>query len=280
MLAKFLGGAALVIMAAAAMPGMADSGSPFYTTTGAGNDHLVSKLLGRNVYDSDASNAKTLGEINDMIVDSGGHIQAVVIGVGGFLGMGEKDVAVNYSSIKWMHQANSNSLIAVVPTTKDSLKNAPAFDTARLDSAGSTSSTNAATTSASTMAPATNNSTMASATSTQADLTPIKASTISANKLKDSTVYSADNKDLGTVNDVLLGKDGKISAVVLDVGGFLGMGAKPVAIAFESLQFMTDTNSHIYVHTKFTKAELEKAPTYDKNTYTRDPQSVTLSSKS
>ncbi len=279
MLAKFLGSAALMLMAATALPAIADSGVPFYATTDAANDHLVSKLLGRNVYDSDASNANTIGEINDMVVDSGGHIHAIVIGVGGFLGMGEKNVAVNYSSIRWMHQPNSNALIAVLPTTKESVKNAPAFDTARLDSTASTNSNGAATTTASTMAPGSNSST-APSTNTQADLTPIKASTISANKLKDSTVYSADNKDIGTVGDVLLGKDGKISAVVLDVGGFLGMGTKPVAIAFESLQFLTDANNHIYVHTKFTKAELERAPTYDKNTYTRDPHSVTLSSKS
>jgi hypothetical protein len=164
-------------------------------------------------------------------------------------------------------------MVAVLPTTKEKLKNAPAFNTAALEPSASmnTNSTNNTTGSA---------TTMTSSTDSQANLTPVKGSAISASKLKDSTVYSADNKDIGKVNDVLLGKDGKISAVVLDVGGFLGMGAKPVAIAFDSLELMTDQNSNLYVHTKFTKAQLEQAPTYDKDAYTRNPHAITLSSKS
>jgi sporulation protein YlmC with PRC-barrel domain len=276
MLKGFFATSALAFVAFTAIPAMADNAAPYYTTAAAGNDHLVTKLLGQNVYDSDASNADTIGEINDIVVDSRGQIQAVIIGVGGFLGMGEKNVAVNYSSLKWMRQPNGNAMVAVLPTTKENLKNAPAFDTAALEPSASININNANNTNNTTGSAAT----MTSSTDSQANLTPVKASAISASKLKDSTVYSADNKDIGKVNDVLLGKDGKISAVVLDVGGFLGMGAKPVAIAFDSLELMTDQNSNLYVHTKFTKAQLEQAPTYDKDAYTRNPHAITLSSKS
>ena len=60
----------------------------------------------------------------------------------------------------------------------------------------------------------------------------------------------------------------------LDVGGFLGMGEKPVAIGFDKLAFMADKDGKKYLYTQFTKEQLEAQPAYDKGTYTekRDEQ--------
>jgi hypothetical protein len=69
------------------------------------------------------------------------------------------------------------------------------------------------------------------------------------------------------VNDVVLSKDGKIDAVVLDVGGFLGIGEKPVALAFDDLEFRRDGNDNLVFYAKFTQQQLEQAPKYDKNLY-------------
>src|SRR5215212_2705460 len=59
-----------------------------------------SKLIGLNVYNQDDK----IGDINELIVDHSGKIEAVVIGVGGFLGMGEHDVAVPFSQVKFMEE--------------------------------------------------------------------------------------------------------------------------------------------------------------------------------
>ena len=57
----------------------------------------ASKLRGLNVYNN---NNEKIGDINELLVDGTGKIQAVVIGVGGFLGMGEHDVAaVSYTHL-------------------------------------------------------------------------------------------------------------------------------------------------------------------------------------
>jgi sporulation protein YlmC with PRC-barrel domain len=56
------------------------------------------KLVGVTVYDS--AN-KSVGKIDDLLLDHDGTVKAVVIGMGGFLGMGRKDVAVPYSEIQW-----------------------------------------------------------------------------------------------------------------------------------------------------------------------------------
>jgi sporulation protein YlmC with PRC-barrel domain len=64
----------------------------------------ASKLIGVNIYGSDQGNRNDtdkIGDINEVIVDRMGQIQAVVIGVGGFLGIGEKDVAIPFNQIEW-----------------------------------------------------------------------------------------------------------------------------------------------------------------------------------
>jgi sporulation protein YlmC with PRC-barrel domain len=62
------------------------------------------KLVGVAVYDS---NNKSVGKIDDILLDHSGEVKAVVIGVGGFLGIGKKDVAVPYSSIHWQTEQRS-----------------------------------------------------------------------------------------------------------------------------------------------------------------------------
>lgn len=57
-----------------------------------------------------------------------------------------------------------------------------------------------------------------------------------ASKFRGTAVMGADNKTVGSVNDILFDKDGKIEAYVVSVGGFLGIGAKDVAIAPASFQ--------------------------------------------
>jgi sporulation protein YlmC with PRC-barrel domain len=72
----------------------------------------------------DPSNTE-IGDINDVLVGSDGEVNAVIIGVGGFLGAGEKDVAVNFNSVKKTTKDNKTYL--TLDTTKDALKNAPGF---------------------------------------------------------------------------------------------------------------------------------------------------------
>jgi sporulation protein YlmC with PRC-barrel domain len=60
-----------------------------------------SQLKGLGVYNN---NNEKIGDINELIVDRAGKIDAVVIGVGGFLGIGEHDVAVPFNELKWVDQ--------------------------------------------------------------------------------------------------------------------------------------------------------------------------------
>jgi sporulation protein YlmC with PRC-barrel domain len=75
----------------------------------------ASKLIGVNVYNE--ANEK-IGDINEIILDKSGKAENVIIGVGGFLGMGEHYVAVAYDKLKWVNEpVRSTSTTNERPTT-------------------------------------------------------------------------------------------------------------------------------------------------------------------
>jgi sporulation protein YlmC with PRC-barrel domain len=77
----------------------------------------------QNVYDPSDNK---IGEIMDVLVDKQGKVTALIVGVGGFLGIGEKDVAVPFNAVQFKTKDN-NKWYAVMNSTKDALKNAPGF---------------------------------------------------------------------------------------------------------------------------------------------------------
>jgi hypothetical protein len=81
----------------------------------------ASKLIGTSV-SNDAK--ERIGDVNEVVLAKDGKVAAIVIGVGGFLGMGEREVAVKFESLRLTQDANNNT-VAVLSATKDSLKAAP-----------------------------------------------------------------------------------------------------------------------------------------------------------
>jgi len=87
------------------------------------NAVTVTDWYKQDVYDP---NDNKIGQIKDVLVDKSGKIHSLVIGVGGFLGAGEKDVAAPLGAIKVTNK-NNNKWYLVMDTTKDALKSAPGF---------------------------------------------------------------------------------------------------------------------------------------------------------
>jgi sporulation protein YlmC with PRC-barrel domain len=65
-----------------------------------------SKLIGLDVYNRAD---EKLGDINEVLLDTQGKVKAVVIGVGGFLGMGEHDIAVSMDRLKFMEEPHKSA---------------------------------------------------------------------------------------------------------------------------------------------------------------------------
>ena len=87
------------------------------------------------------------------------------------------------------------------------------------------------------------------------------AKILSANDFIGKTVYSRANENVGKVDDIILSENG-VQAVVLGVGGFLGMGTKDVAVMLSSIDITKDGSSTKLVMDT-TKEQLKAAPTYD-----------------
>jgi len=124
---KFLA-AALLSVAVFSAPAYAqtaqptDRAAPAATTAGSHEKMALkgnwraSKLMGLDVYNE--ANEK-LGDINELILDKNGKVNAVVIGVGGFLGMGEHDIAVSMDKLKFMEEPVRTSSTAPATTTRE-----------------------------------------------------------------------------------------------------------------------------------------------------------------
>ena len=76
-----------------------------------------------DVYDT---SEHKVGNVTDLMIDSSGNVTAAIIGVGGFLGVGEKDVAIPFKELRVSTRDGKDWL--VLNRTKDELKTAPAYD--------------------------------------------------------------------------------------------------------------------------------------------------------
>lgn len=82
----------------------------------------ISEYYKAAVYDT--KDAK-IGDVEDVLLDKSGKVDAVILGVGGFLGIGEKDVAVPFNAIRVTEKDGKRYL--VVDTTKEALQSAPSY---------------------------------------------------------------------------------------------------------------------------------------------------------
>jgi len=80
-------------------------------------DWRASKVVGVSVYNE---NNESLGSINDLLMDKSGNIKAVVIGVGGFLGVGEHLVAIPFDKIKFVNEPVAYTGVAGAPNAPGS----------------------------------------------------------------------------------------------------------------------------------------------------------------
>jgi sporulation protein YlmC with PRC-barrel domain len=262
------------------------------------NGNLATNIVGETVYNGTADDAEKIGAVNDIVLTKDGKAQSLVIGVGGFLGMGAKNVTYDFAKAAWAEKNGDRWLVA--QTTKEELQAQPDFDRKVYDPVPVTTMSDAgapaapaamapaATAPADTAAPMDKTAGAPAAESPdvkatdptqtaaidKSALTEMPVGEIRGDDLKGTTVYGANDAKVGEIGDVVLAPDNKPDAVIVDVGGFLGIGAKEVAVGMDKLKFMTDKDGKKYLYTNFTKEQLQAQAAYDKGSYAekRDEQ--------
>lgn len=166
------------------------------------------KIIGKSVVN--AANDK-IGEVESILTDKNGNARFAILGVGGFLGIGERTVAVPYRQL----QISGNADRIVLNSSKDQLAAMPAYrytDPKRRGQAYNVDDE----------------------VKTNPYLTQASAS-VDVEKLIGRDIKNAKDETVGEIDSVMIDADGKARYVVANVGGFLGMGEKHVALAWDGL---------------------------------------------
>lgn len=231
-----------------------------YTVTN--NDLLASEFIGMRVYSAegdvdpeaimikdDQTDWDDIGEINEVILSRDGEVVAVIVGVGGFLGLGEKDVAMDMSQINVMRESDdADDFFLVIKSSAEALEAAPTFAN-EIDME------------------------MDKADAGRTIMTPPKVeregyrmterAELTTEMLTGARVYGIKDEDVGEINSLTLAADGTIDRAIIDVGGFLGMGEKQVAITFDELTILReDGGDDVQVYIDASQEALEAQPEY------------------
>jgi len=325
-------------------PAFADAHSAgFGTVTAQETDFFASDLIGMRIYNSEteveanstiaADGEKEwddIGEINDVLLDAEGNVKAVILGIGGFLGMGERDVSVNMDEIRIVtEEGDMGDRFLVVTTSKEMLEQAPVFermdDDADMDkeakvdadadmkadaevkeadvdananadvdteteveadaealaneaemeakeaAADTEKAVDEATTElneeANDVEKADMDRPMLTAPAVEregyANATVDDRNALTAEDLEGSYVYGADDETVGEIGALVMGDNGEVSQVVINVGGFLGIGEKPVAVTWDELQIMKNAEGDDFrIYIDSSEEALEAQPEY------------------
>jgi sporulation protein YlmC with PRC-barrel domain len=99
------------------------TGRSVVTNPSSTNQLLASDIYKANVYDP---SEHKIGDVSDLMIDINGNVTAAIISVGGFLGVGQKDVVIPFKELQISMRDGKNWL--VLNRTKDELKTAPAYN--------------------------------------------------------------------------------------------------------------------------------------------------------
>ncbi len=82
---------------------------------------LATEIIGETIYNSTGDDAEAIGDVNDFVLDQNGEIGAVVVGVGGFLGIGQKSVAINWADLELAQDMDGNNRL-IANMTREQLE--------------------------------------------------------------------------------------------------------------------------------------------------------------
>lgn len=301
---------------------------PFRSEAAQG-DIRASDLIGMRIYateapvQGDAINGTQdgwddIGEVNDVILSLDGKVEAVLVDIGGFLGMGERQVAVQMTSLNVLRDDatgdDPDDFFLVLNANRGVLEGAPVYgDAAMTDAAAdstiaeggisddqppvtaapangtatATTEQPAAATEGKAATSAQAGSDAMEATGTEGAITTeatdvattttetspaiardgystVTREALTAETLTSAPVYDSRDARIGEIADLVLNESGQVTQVVFDVGGFLGMGEKRVALPIDEVNILRQTDgSEIRVYVSETEDQLKQMPTYE-----------------
>jgi len=229
----------------------------------------ASDLIGMRVYqaeplDADAVSGQRdgwnhIGEVRDIILARDGSAESVLIDIGGPLRLGERQVAVNMSALHLVaddataDMAGDFFLVVTTPAAKLSV--APEWSMTDYEALA--------------IRPRATDGAAAERPMTERRMierdgfSTLAVAEITAELLTGARVYDAADARIGEVSNIILTEDGRVASVIVDVGGFLGIGEKPVSLSMDELQILRANEAGaVSVYVNHSREPLEAMETY------------------
>jgi len=207
-----------------------------------------------------------LGEINDVMMTRNGMVPALMLDTGEFLGVGKRQVAVKMSDIRFANDASTaddeNDFFLVMTVAQAELESAPEYMMGDTSMGTNSVTTDAATTDIRVDGGAVIGIAMEG---TMCDgYLMAEADDLTSDKLTRAEVYDAEDDDLGPISDLILIDDGQITQAVNEVGGFLGIGVKPLALSLTDIDILRNqAGDELRVYPHQTREELDAMLIYE-----------------
>ncbi len=240
--------------------------TPGFVAAARALDIHASDLIGASLhaadYEGDAqtraagadADLEDIGSIDDILLTRNGDVRAVLVDVGGFLGIGSKTVAVEMGSLNFVDDGDGDWRV-VIDGSRGMLEAAPEFE--RVAVAGAitgSASARSLTSSGADSAPA----------MTIEGWTEAEPDALTAEAMEGVPVHDARDESVGSIADLVLTGGGEIEAAVIDVGGFLGMGAHRVSVPFEQVSILRETEGDGFrAHVDLDERTLRDMPAFD-----------------
>ncbi len=244
-------------------------------------DIYASEFIGMRVYsaenDFDSFDTDTMvdagaeqewddiGEVNDVILGRDGQVKAVIIGVGGFVGIGEKDVAVEMSSIKMVNEKDdADDFFLVVNTNKETLTELEAFSrTSMMEQETEMAAARDDHSATDPMMDGEREMLMAPDIARDG-FGVANAEELTTEDLTGARIYGINDEDIGEINSLIVNDQGQIERAVLDIGGFLGMGEHQISVTLDELSILRENDGGGFrVFIDASKEQLEAQPQYN-----------------
>ena len=235
------------------------------------NDLRASELMGATVYVTDTEVAATtvdavpeewenVANIDDFVLSPDGTIRGVLVDVGGFLGIGARQVMVNMDALNFVRQQDADGVYVVFMSTREELEQAPEYrHEVMTDEAAAEEEPRAD------EPMADDERRLGVPDEPLEGFQPVEVGTLTVDELTNAAVYDRFNERVSGIRDVQLSGDGtEVVGVLIDVGGFLGLGARTVAVDMDQLEIQVDPERNdVRVYLNMTREELENLPEHE-----------------
>lgn len=270
----------------------------------------ASDFIGQNIYSTESGVENTssngvqdgwenIGEVHDIVLTRDGKIQSVLVDIGGFLGIGERQIAVDMNALKLVSDSATEQddadYFLVMQANVSEFEDAPAYEhTAANDL---TNSVEQAAENTAAAAKETAADVKASAETAAAELgdaaentsedvqqmadeatdgdmarepmmregyAQLDSNDLTTEMLTGARTYDTKDEWIGEVSELVLNDKGELTHAIVDVGGFLGIGEKPVKLDLNKLDILHETDGNdVRVYLPMTEDKLKSMEAYE-----------------